>query len=177
MFSLGWMREETLGSGTKSCWCGRRNWLGSVRLYPTMWFCRLKMRINGFGSWTWSQATYCVVRIISSLVRNRTILLFIWHTYALLKVSLFVCCLFRNRSSVKDKFFRRDIIPHDSQLCVSGSGNYESTNNCFWHLIILVLFGILCVIGLLFLWLIPLKFHIISFSLVIQQVFQKHDDL
>jgi hypothetical protein len=136
------MREERLGSGIKDCWCGRRNWMGSVRLYFTMWFWRLIMRINGFSSWTWLQATECVVHIISSLGRNHTILLFIWHTDVSLKVSLFAWRLLRK--SVKDNFFRQDIIPHDSQLCVSGCGNYESSNNLLlsfdnfgspWHLV------------------------------------------
>lgn len=52
--------------------------------------------------------------------------------YHLTVVSDLIWRLFQNKLSTKDNFFGRDIIPRDSQLCVSGCGNLESAS-CFFQ--------------------------------------------
>jgi len=48
-----------------------------------------------------------------------------------MKVSLLAWRLFRNRLSTKDNLFIRGIIQQDSQLCMGGCEELESTNHLF----------------------------------------------
>jgi len=64
----------------------------------------------------------------------------IWHTNVSLKVSICVWRLLRNRWPTKDNLFLHGIISNNSQLCVSGCDNNESTDHLLFHCPI---FGIL----------------------------------
>jgi hypothetical protein len=57
----------------------------------------------------------------------------VWHKSVPLKVSICVCCLFRNRWPTKDNLGRRGVIPLDSQLCVSGWGQNETAEHLIVH--------------------------------------------
>ena len=57
----------------------------------------------------------------------------IWHKNAPLKVSICVWRLLRNRWPTKDNLVLRGIIPSDSQFCVSGCGNNETTYHLLIH--------------------------------------------
>ncbi|MCH80856.1 70 kDa peptidyl-prolyl isomerase [Trifolium medium] len=55
----------------------------------------------------------------------------IWHKHVPLKVSVLAWRLLRNRLPTKDNLVRRNIISHDSQLCVSGCGGLETSHHLF----------------------------------------------
>lgn len=78
------------------------------------------------------------------LHRFTAVLKFIWHKDVSLKISLFTWQLLHNWLSTKDNLVRHDIIPLESQLCISGCGNVETTQHFFlscnifisiWHLV------------------------------------------
>jgi len=51
--------------------------------------------------------------------------------------------LLRNRLPTKDNLVARDILPHDSQLCVVGCGSHETTQHLFMSCFSLgLLFGL-----------------------------------
>ncbi|PNX66610.1 70 kDa peptidyl-prolyl isomerase, partial [Trifolium pratense] len=61
------------------------------------------------------------------------------------KVSVFAWRFFRNRLPTKDNLAMRNIIPHDSQLCVTSCGGTETAHHLFlsfpvftplWYLLI-----------------------------------------
>ncbi|MCI14847.1 70 kDa peptidyl-prolyl isomerase [Trifolium medium] len=53
----------------------------------------------------------------------------IWHKQVPLKVSVLAWRLLRNKLLAKDNLVRRNIIAHDSQMCVSGCGGLETTRH------------------------------------------------
>ncbi|KAK2440989.1 hypothetical protein QL285_012338 [Trifolium repens] len=55
----------------------------------------------------------------------------IWNKQVSLKVSVLAWRLLRNRVPTKDNLVRRNIIPHDSQLCVNGCGGLETAQHLF----------------------------------------------
>ncbi|GAU15866.1 hypothetical protein TSUD_40870 [Trifolium subterraneum] len=55
----------------------------------------------------------------------------IWHKQVPVKVSLLAWRLFRNRLPTKDNLATRNVIPHDSQLCVNGCGGLETAHHLF----------------------------------------------
>lgn len=57
----------------------------------------------------------------------------LWNKDIPLKVMLFAWRLFRDRLPTKNNLFRRGIIDHDSQMCVSGCGTLESSSHLFMH--------------------------------------------
>ncbi|XP_024636360.1 uncharacterized protein [Medicago truncatula] len=57
----------------------------------------------------------------------------VWHKNVPLKVSICAWHLLRNRWSTKDKLVRCDIIPFDSQLCVTGCDSNESADHHLIH--------------------------------------------
>ena len=59
-----------------------------------------------------------------------------------LEVSLFAWRLLRNRLSTKDNLFCRGIIPKNSQVCITGCGNVESTSHMFLGCEFFLLYGI-----------------------------------
>jgi len=60
----------------------------------------------------------------------------IWRKNVPLKVSIFGWRLFGNKLLTKANLFRRGIIQHDAQLCVTGCGDYQLLENIkllsFW---------------------------------------------
>jgi hypothetical protein len=57
----------------------------------------------------------------------------IWHKHVPLKVSVLAWRLLRNKLPTKDNLATRNIISHDSQVCMTGCGGLETT----WHLFLL----------------------------------------
>jgi len=57
----------------------------------------------------------------------------VWHKNVPLKVSICAWRLLCNRWPTKDNLRRREIIPIDSQLCVSGCGQIESAAHLIIH--------------------------------------------
>jgi hypothetical protein len=55
----------------------------------------------------------------------------IWHKHVPLKVSVLAWRLLRKRVPTKDNLAQRNIIPHDSQLCVTGCGGLETAQHLF----------------------------------------------
>jgi len=56
-----------------------------------------------------------------------------WHKHVPLKVSICEWRLLRNQWPTKDNLMRRGVISIDSQLCVSGCGDNESTYHLLIH--------------------------------------------
>jgi hypothetical protein len=88
-------------------------------------------QVNTFDQWRWQldpsegYVIRCVYHLLTSQEPHRFIAVskFIWYKDVSLKISLFAWRLLHNRLPTKDNLVRRDIIPHESQLCVSGCGN------------------------------------------------------
>jgi len=56
-----------------------------------------------------------------------------WLKHVLLKVSMFVWRLLRNRLPTKDNLLRRRVITHDDTICAGGCGCPESSGHLFFH--------------------------------------------
>jgi len=57
----------------------------------------------------------------------------LWRKDIPLKVSVFAWRLFRNRLPTKANLFRRGIVQHDAQMCVTRCGLVESDVHLFLH--------------------------------------------
>jgi len=67
-----------------------------------------------------------------------------WLKYVLLKVSVFIWRLLRNRLPIKDNLLRRRVLHHEDIICAGGCGCQETTSHLFfrcdffgslWHLV------------------------------------------
>jgi len=67
----------------------------------------------------------------SDQINERVNTVNIWHKHVLLKVSIFVWCLFCNCLPTKDNLITREIIQAKANVCVGGYEVQESTEHLF----------------------------------------------
>ena len=72
----------------------------------------------------------------------------VWHNQVRLKVSVFAWRLIRDRLPTKTNLIARRVLEDDMSLCVAGCGHPETAQHLFYCVILLVRYGIWCVIGL-----------------------------
>lgn len=88
------------------------------------------LRVDIEDVWTWIPdpvKAYTVSGAYGTLTNrtpptNHVPATLLWRQDVLLKVSVFALRLFRHGLPTKTSLFRRDIIPSEAQLCVSGCG-------------------------------------------------------
>jgi len=130
MHDLGWKDRGIAWQWRRRLWASEEEMLGECRILLH----NFSLQHNFIDRWQWRldpsggysvRGLYQLLTTQEMHISDATSDL-IWHKQVPLKVSIFSWRLLQNRLPSKDNLVARDIISHDSQLCMIVCGGFEN---------------------------------------------------